>query len=583
MSIVLTALSLGAAGVVAGILSGPDAQASNNGQSVRPAMGWSSWSFVRRNPTEANIIAQADAMKNSGLAAHGYQYVNLDDFFMKCDSNGPVVDGNGRWVVDTNRFPHGLKFVADHIHGLGLKFGLYVTPGIPANAVAKNTPIAGTSLHAKDIADTSKTEKNYNCKHMYYIDYSKPGSQEYVNSFANLYASWGVDYLKIDGVGAQDIPDVQAWDTALRQTGRPINYALSNNLPIANATTWKKLANSWRTQGDVECYCSGQPNGVGYPLTNWAHIAARFNTAASWQPFAGPGGWNDLDSIEIGSGDQEIQTISGVSKTDIRRTQLTLWSMAAAPLLLGTDLTLLTSATPPAGVAADKAMLFNDRVIAVDQDGVAAKRIVNSGGGQVFSKKEANGSFVVALFNTTTTGSLTVPVNWSQVGFTGSGQVTDLWAGKSGGTVADTYKATLRPGEARLIRVVPGSGGGGGSTAEAEAGSIAGAARVGSCTACSGGQKVGFIGNGAANFVTLNITPSAAGSRTLTISYTLNGSRSFFVSVNGGTPVEVPLTGTSFATVFTKTITVTMNSGSNSVKLFNDTAYAPDLDKISVN
>src|SRR6266516_1126257 len=359
MSIVLTALSLGAAGVVAGILSGPDAQASNNGQSVRPAMGWSSWSFVRRNPTEANIIAQADAMKNSGLAAHGYQYVNLDDFFMKCDSNGPVVDGNGRWVVDTNRFPHGLKFVADHI------------------------------------ADTSKTEKNYNCKHMYYIDYSKPGSQEYVNSFANLYASWGVDYLKIDGVGAQDIPDVQAWDTALRQTGRPINYALSNHLPIANATTWKKLANSWRTQGDVECYCSGQPNGVVYPLTNWAHIAARFNTAASWQPFAGPGGWNDLDSIEIGSGDQEIQTISGVSKTDIRRTQLTLWSMAAAPLLLGTDLTLLTSATPPAGVAADKAMLFNDRVIAVDQDGVAAKRIVNSGGGQVFSKKESDGSYVV--------------------------------------------------------------------------------------------------------------------------------------------------------------------------------------------
>src|SRR6266516_3420037 len=395
MSIVLTALSLGAAGVVAGILSGPDAQASNNGQSVRPAMGWSSWSFVRRNPTEANIIAQADAMKNSGLAAHGYQYVNLDDFFMKCDSNGPVVDGNGRWVVDTNRFPHGLKFVADHIHGLGLKFGLYVTPGIPANAVAKNTPIAGTSLHAKDIADTSKTEKNYNCKHMYYIDYSKPGSQEYVNSFANLYASWSVDYLKIDGVGAQDIPDVQAWDKALRQTGRPINYALSNNLPIANATTWRQLANSWRTQGDVECYCSGQPNGVGYPLTNWAHIAARFNTAASWQPFAGPGGWNDLDSIEIGSGDQEIQTISGVSKTDIRRTQLTLWSMAAAPLLLGTDLTLLTSATPPAGVAADKAMLFNDRVIAVDQDGVAAKRIVNSGGGQVFSKKESDGSYVV--------------------------------------------------------------------------------------------------------------------------------------------------------------------------------------------
>jgi hypothetical protein len=257
--------------------------------------------------------------------------------------------------------------------------------------------------------------------------------------------------------------------------------------------------------------------------------------------------------------------------------------MAAAPLLLGTDLTLLTSATPPAGVAADKAMLFNDRIIAVDQDGRAAKRIVNSGGGQVFSKKEADGSYVVALFNTTTTGSMTVSVNWSQVGFTGSGQVTDLWSGKSGGTVANTYKATLRPAESRVIRVVPGTGGGGGSTVEAEAGSVAGAAKVASCTACSGGQKVGFIGNGAANFVTLNVTPSAAGSRTLTITYTLNGSRSFFVSVNGGTAVEVALTGTSFATPATKTITVTLNSGSNSVKFFNNTAYAPDLDKISVN
>jgi hypothetical protein len=217
---------------------------------------------------------------------------------------------------------------------------------------------------------------------------------------------------------------------------------------------------------------------------------------------------------------------------------------------------------------------------------VAAKRIVNSNGGQVFSKKESNGSYVVALFNTTTTGSMTVSVNWSQVGFSGSGQVTDLWSGNSGGTVANTYKATLRPGEARLIRVVPGSGGGGGSTVEAEASgnTIAGATRTAGCAACSGGTKVGFIGNGAANYVTVNgVTPSAAGSRTLTISYLLNGSRSFFVSVNGGAGVEVPLTGTSFSTVATKTVTVTLNTGPNSIKFYNNSAYAPDLDKISVN
>jgi hypothetical protein len=466
----LTALSLGSAGVVVGVLPAPEARASSNGLSIRPAMGWSSWSFVRRNPTEANMIAQADAMKHSGLAAHGYKYVNLDDFFMNCDSNGPVVDGYGRWTVDSARFPHGLKFVADHIHNLGLKFGLYVTPGIPANAVLKNTPIEGTNLYAKDIADTDKEEKNYNCKHMYYIDYSKPGAQAYVNSFANLYASWGVDYVKIDGVGSFDIPDVQAWATALKQTGRPMTYALSNNLGITDAPTWRKLANSWRTQGDVECYCGDQPNGAGYPLTDWRHISARFNSAASWQQFAGPGGWNDLDSIEVGSGDQAIAGISGVQKADMRRAQLTLWAMAAAPLLLGTDLTLLTAASPPAGVAVDKAMLFNDRVIAVDQDGVAAKRIVSSGSGQVFSKREANGSFVVALFNTGTSENATVSVNWSQVGFTGKGTVTDLWSGASAGTVSDTYRVTLRPTEARLIRVVSGTGGLPGANAGACAG-----------------------------------------------------------------------------------------------------------------
>ncbi|MEU1400777.1 alpha-galactosidase [Streptomyces sp. NPDC005728] len=417
------------------------AAASDNGQSVRPAMGWSSWSFVRRWPTEAKIKAQADALVSTGLKDHGFVHVNLDDFWQKCDSNGFVVDSYGRWAVDTDKFPGGIKALADHIHARGLKFGFYVTPGIAKNAVLKNTPIEGTSYHAKDIADTSKTEKNYNCKNMYYIDYSKPGAQEFVNSWARQFASWGVDYLKIDGVGSQDVPDVQAWDKALRATGRPITFALSNNLPIANASTWRQLANSWRTQGDVECYCGPGPSGSGYPLTDWKHVSTRFTSAATWQPYAGPGGWNDLDSLEIGNGDQAGLT------ADQRRSHFTLWAMAGAPLLLGTDLTHLDPV--------DRAMLTNDRLIGVDQDGVAAKRLVNSGVQQVWSKRENSGAYVVALFNTATSGSATVKVNWSQAGFTGSGDVTDLWSGSHTGVVTDSYSATLRPGETRLIRVKP--------------------------------------------------------------------------------------------------------------------------------
>ncbi|MEV5710746.1 glycoside hydrolase family 27 protein [Actinoallomurus sp. NPDC052274] len=436
---------LAALAVAATTLAGPGAtsaaHASDNGLSVRPAMGWSSWSFVRRWPTEAKIKAQADALASSGLKDHGFVYVNLDDFWQKCDSNGFTVDSYGRWAVDTSKFPSGIKALADYAHGKGLKFGFYVTPGIAKNAVTKNTPIEGTSYHAKDIADTSKTEKNYNCKNMYYIDYSKAGAQEFVNSWAKQFASWGVDYLKIDGVGSADVPDVQAWDKALRATGRPINFALSNNLPIANGATWERLANSWRTQGDIECYCGSGSNGSGYPLTDWSHVSSRFGSAASWQSYAGPGGWNDLDSLEIGNGDQAGLT------ADQRRSMFTLWAMAASPLLLGTDLTHLDGT--------DKAMLTNDRLIGVDQDGVAASRVVSSGSQQVWRKKEANGDYVVALFNTGTSGNATVSVKWSQVGFSGGADVTDLWSGKKTGTVANSYTATLRPGETRLIRAHP--------------------------------------------------------------------------------------------------------------------------------
>src|SRR5439155_4557397 len=163
-------LSLAAAGVAAGLLAAPDAGATDNGLSITPAMGWSTWSFVRRNPTAANVLAQAQGLKNNHLDQHGFVYVNLDDFYQKCDSHGYVVDGFGRWTVDTAKFPGGMKPLADQIHAMGLKFGVYVTPGIPESAVTKNTPIEGTTRHAKDIADTSKTERNFNCKHMFFID-----------------------------------------------------------------------------------------------------------------------------------------------------------------------------------------------------------------------------------------------------------------------------------------------------------------------------------------------------------------------------------------------------------------------------
>jgi Alpha galactosidase A/NPCBM-associated, NEW3 domain of alpha-galactosidase/Alpha galactosidase C-terminal beta sandwich domain/Carbohydrate binding module (family 35) len=377
--------------VLAAVPGIPAANAEDNGVGLTPAMGWSSWSFLRHGPTAAKIEAQAKAMKDSGLARVGYQYVNLDDFWYQCPgSQGPNVDQFGRWVIDSAKFPasgseNGIQVVADYVHSLGLKFGLYVTPGLSKQAVAQNTAIEGTSYTAGEIAEPSVHENNYNCGGMVGIDTSKPGAQQFINSWADQFASWGVDYLKLDGVGSFDIPDVAAWSDALRQTGRPIHLELSNSLAIADAATWKQYSNGWRTGGDIECY-GCETGGSSYPLTSWPSVSSRFNQVAAWQPDGGPGGFNDYDSIEVGNGAND-----GLSYAE-RQTQLSLWALAASPLILGTDLTNLD--------ATDLGLLKNRDVISVDQDAIDASRIANTPAYQTFAKTEKNGDVVVGLFNT---------------------------------------------------------------------------------------------------------------------------------------------------------------------------------------
>ena len=254
-----------------------------------------------------------------------------------------------------------------------------------------------------------------------------------------------MDYVKLDGVGSFDIPDVQAWSTALRQTGRPMALELSNSLNIADGTTWSSLANGWRTTGDVECYCGS--DGSSYPLTDWSNVSGRFNAAASWQPYGGPGGWNDYDSIEVGNGSNDGLTIPE------RQTQLSLWSLASAPLFLGVDLTNLDSG--------DLALLKNTAVTAVDQDGIPGDRIIDSGNEQVFDKRQQNGTWDIGIFNTSTSASQTFSVPLAQLGLTGSANITDLWSGASDGTSTGTFTTTVQPGGVTLISAVPASGTGG--------------------------------------------------------------------------------------------------------------------------
>lgn len=421
------------------------APAEANGVGLTPAMGWSSWSFIRSHPTAAKMEAQAQAMKSSGLTGVGYQYVNLDDFWYQCPgSQGPNVDQYGRWVIDATKFPssgsvNGIQAVANYVHGLGLKFGVYVTPGISKQAVAQNTPIEGTSYTADQIAEPSVGENNYNCGGMVGIDYSKPGAQAFINSWAKQFASWGADYVKLDGVGSFDIPDVQAWSNALQQTGRPIHLELSNSLNIADASVWKQYSNGWRTGGDVECYCGA--GGSSYPLTDWNNVAGRFDQVAAWQPYGGPGAFNDYDSIEVGNGSNDGLTY------DERQTQMSLWALAASPFILGTDLTNLDPA--------DLALLKNRSVISVDQDSIDAARIADTPTEQTFAKTEKNGDVVVGLFNVSGAPE-TVSTSASALGLKSARAylLNNLWAHRQTETTG-TISAQVPSHGVALFRVSP--------------------------------------------------------------------------------------------------------------------------------
>jgi alpha-galactosidase len=415
--------------------------AENNGLAKTPFMGWSTWSYVGKDPTEANIEAQA-RVEASKLKAYGYNYVLLDDWYYL--NPATTVDQYGRWVIDTSKFPHGIAAVANYVHSLGLKFGFYLTPGIPVAAVNKNTPIEGTSYHAKDIADTSKHEINYNFGNgpsggngtkntvMYYINYSKPGAQAYINSWADQLASWGVDFLKIDGVGSFDIPDVQAWSTALKQSGRPILFNLSNELNVNYGSTWRADANAWRIDGDVECY------NCGSKLTSWAHVVGRFTDAPKWVKYAGPGGWNDLDALQISDG-----ALNGITN-DERQTYMTLWSIESAPLYAGDDLIHMDSY----GLS----LLTNKEVIAVDQAGHPAHPVSQASNQQVWFSNNGNGTYTVALFNLGSSKA-TVTVNWSSLGISGSRSVRDLWSHSNLGNFNGSFSATLNSHASRLLTV----------------------------------------------------------------------------------------------------------------------------------
>ena len=308
-----------------------------------PPMGWNSWNHFAGRVTDKDIRDSADMLVSTGMRDAGYIYVNIDDTW----EAGRDAQGN---ILTNEKFPD-MKALTAYVHSKGLKIGLYSSPG-------------------------PKTCGGYE------------GSYQHEEQDAKTYADWGFDYLKYDLCGYRDIMDKEAgkdqdkgyammraaytkMDKALKATGRPIVFSLCQ---YGWDSVWKwgpsVDGNLWRTTGDID--------------DSYRRMAEIGFSQAGLAKYAGPGHWNDPDMLEIGNGKMT---------TDEYTTHMTLWAILAAPLLAGNDLTKMSPA--------DKAILTNKDVIAIDQDplGKQGDRVSAEGPFEVWSKPLKDGSVAVALFN----------------------------------------------------------------------------------------------------------------------------------------------------------------------------------------
>jgi alpha-galactosidase len=552
------------------LFSAASALAQPNGIGRKPLLGWSTYSqqtVVASSSVmnEQNILAQSDAMKASGLTAHGFQYINLDAGW-----NGSS-DAYGRSLWNTTEFPHFLDMI-QHIHANGQKIGIYLLPGIGTELVSANVPIYGTSYHAQDIVYQPFTVGNgfgYGEK----IDFTKPGAQEYINSIVNLYASWGIDYIKIDSVtpgsyndntAIDNRPDVAAYSKAIAQSGRKIWLTLSWALDEDYLSTWQQYGNARRIEGDVECE-GDCPN-----ITEWQRVLLRFYDLIGWQSASGPKvGWNDLDSLEVGNG-----AIDGITDTE-QQTAMTLWSIGNAPLTIGGDLTKLNTF--------GKTLLTNDEVLAVDQSGHPAKQ-VNGGFTPVWVSNLGDGSYYVALFNLNAFPT-TVSLNWDDIGVLGAVTVRDLWKHSDLGPNLLRYSDVIPGHGARLIKVrsigkLPAQPS---QIYNSDSATLFGSTQLADCSTCASGHKLTYLGIGAANYAVFNVNVKHAGVYRMEVDSMTTGTRSFIINVNNGPDLTLNLSGGSSNLPFPTTIPVALKAGANTVQFGNPVSYPPDIDRIAIS
>lgn len=351
-----------------------------------PPMGWNSWNRFGCNINEELVRETADAMVSSGMRAAGYKYVNLDDCWQVSR------DEQGRIVADPERFPHGIAALADYVHSRGLKLGVYTDAG------------------------------RRTCQ-------GRPGSYGYEELDAATYASWGVDYVKVDWCYTEGLrPRVRyaVMKEALKHSGRDIVFSICN-WGWDDPWVWgPETGQLWRTSGDIE--------------DTYISMLTNLRLTESWAAFAGPGHWNDPDMLEVGNG--------GMSD-DQYRAHFSLWAMLAAPLIAGNDLRNLSPEILE--------ILANKEVVEVNQDpsGIQGVRIKGVEGREVWMKPlSVPGERALLLFNVSFTSPRDIRVDWSEIGLaSGEALVRDLWAHEDLGTFEDGFSALVPPSSVIMLKI----------------------------------------------------------------------------------------------------------------------------------